>query len=191
MSPPSGRVIGQSLAMHGSDREVHREQPGEEHQLARQPHDRPDADDVRPRQQNAPGSSRSSTPCWSRSPPHYVPPERVRRSGVTRVAHRLRRCRNRARPRATRRYDAPHERARDGHRHRAAVQQFRRGSGAGAYRCRPPSGSGFPASTWLECATSAELVEQMDIGGLDLAILDGEGSARPAAWDSPASSSTR
>jgi len=32
-----------------------------------------------------------------------------------------------------------------------------------------------PRIDWLECATSAELVEQMDIGGLDLAILDGEG----------------
>jgi hypothetical protein len=31
-----------------------------------------------------------------------------------------------------------------------------------------------PRVDWLECATSAELVEQMDIGGLDLAILDGE-----------------
>ena len=27
---------------------------------------------------------------------------------------------------------------------------------------------------WLECATNAEVVEQMDEGGLDLAILDGE-----------------
>jgi DNA-binding response OmpR family regulator len=31
-----------------------------------------------------------------------------------------------------------------------------------------------PRVDWLECATSAELVEQMDLGGLDLAILDGE-----------------
>ncbi len=31
-----------------------------------------------------------------------------------------------------------------------------------------------PRIDWLECATDAELVEQMDIGGLDLAILDGE-----------------
>ena len=30
-----------------------------------------------------------------------------------------------------------------------------------------------PRIDWLECATSAELVEQMDLGGLDLAILDG------------------
>jgi DNA-binding response OmpR family regulator len=31
-----------------------------------------------------------------------------------------------------------------------------------------------PRIDWLECATNAELVEQMDLGGLDLAILDGE-----------------
>ena len=31
-----------------------------------------------------------------------------------------------------------------------------------------------PRIDWLECATDAEVVEQMDIGGLDLAILDGE-----------------
>ncbi len=31
-----------------------------------------------------------------------------------------------------------------------------------------------PRIDWLECATNAELVEQMDIGGLDLAMLDGE-----------------
>src|SRR6266545_4062784 len=37
-------------AVRGPDREVHREQPGEEHQLAGQPHDGPDADHVRPGQ---------------------------------------------------------------------------------------------------------------------------------------------
>jgi DNA-binding NarL/FixJ family response regulator len=33
---------------------------------------------------------------------------------------------------------------------------------------------GAPRIDWIECATSAELIEQMDSGQIDLAILDGE-----------------
>jgi DNA-binding response OmpR family regulator len=31
-----------------------------------------------------------------------------------------------------------------------------------------------PRIDWVECATNAELVEQLDLGGIDLVILDGE-----------------
>jgi DNA-binding response OmpR family regulator len=31
-----------------------------------------------------------------------------------------------------------------------------------------------PRIDWIECATDAELTDQMDLGGVDLAILDGE-----------------
>jgi DNA-binding response OmpR family regulator len=31
-----------------------------------------------------------------------------------------------------------------------------------------------PRIDWVECATNAEVVEQLDLGGLDLVILDGE-----------------
>ena len=48
----------------------------------------------------------------------------------------------------------------------------------------------LPELEYVEVATEPVVIQNMDAGHIDLAILDGEGG-RPAAWASPSSSRTR
>ncbi len=68
-----------------ADREVHREQRREEHQLAGEPHDRPDADHVGPGQ----GVNLALRNGWGRSHAVIIAPDRasaMRRGGQSRVS---------------------------------------------------------------------------------------------------------
>ena len=60
-------------------------------------------------------------------------------------------------------------------RHRARLQQLRVDARAGAAGGRAaPGARRRPRIDWLECATDAEVLAELDEGGIDLAILDGE-----------------
>lgn len=48
----------------------------------------------------------------------------------------------------------------------------------------------LPELSYVEVATGPVVIQQMDAGGIDLAILDGEATPR-AAWGSPNSSKTK